>query len=59
MIRDARAEGELRKCDVNRLARVVQATLNGSLLEWTIHREGPMAVWIRKDLRAILDPYRT
>ena len=58
LIRDARAEGELRPCDVNRLARVVQAALNGSLLEWTIHREGPMPAWIRKDLRAVIDPYR-
>lgn len=58
LIRDAKAQGELRPCDVNRLARVVQATLNGSLLEWTIHREGALAAWLRKDLRAVLDPYR-
>jgi AcrR family transcriptional regulator len=59
LVRDARAEGELGPCDVNRLARLVQATLNGSLLDWTIHREGPMGGWIRKDLKAALDPYRT
>jgi AcrR family transcriptional regulator len=58
LIRDARAAGELRHCDVNRLARAVQATLNGSVLEWTLHREGAMPAWIRKDLRAVLDPYR-
>jgi hypothetical protein len=43
---------------VNRLARAVQAALNGSLLDWTIHREGPMPAWIRKDLRTIIDPHR-
>lgn len=59
LIRDARAEGELGPCDVNRLARAVQATLNGSLLEWTLHREGPMAAWIRRDLRTVIDPHRT
>jgi AcrR family transcriptional regulator len=58
LIRDARAEGELGPCDVNRLTRAVHATLNGSLLDWTIHREGPMSTWIRKDLRSVIDPYR-
>ena len=58
LIRDARAEGELGPCDVNRLAHAVQSALNGSLLEWTIHREGPMPAWIRKDLRAVIDPHR-
>src|SRR6185436_7832280 len=33
LIRDARAEGELGPCDVNRLARTVHATLNGSIVE--------------------------
>lgn len=59
LIRDARAAGELGSCDVNRLARVVHATMNGSILEWTIHREGPMPAWIRKDLRGVIDPHRT
>lgn len=59
LIRDARAEGELGPCDVNRLARAVHAVLNGSLLEWTIHREGTMAAWIRKGLRTVIDPYRS
>lgn len=58
LIRDARAQGELGPCDVNRLAHAVQTALNGSILDWTIHREGPMAAWIRKDLRSVVDPYR-
>lgn len=58
LIRDAKAAGELGQCDTTRLARAVHATLNGSLLDWTIHREGPMAAWIRRDLRTVVDPYR-
>jgi hypothetical protein len=46
-------------CDAGRLARAVQATLNGSILGWAIHREGPMAAWIRRDLRMVLAPYGT
>jgi len=59
LLRDARAAGELGPCDTNRLARVVHATLNGSILDWTIHREGSMAAWIRRDLRTVLDRYRS
>jgi AcrR family transcriptional regulator len=58
LIRDARAAGELGPCDTARLARAVQATLNGSLLDWAIHREGPLATGIRRDLKTLLDPYR-
>lgn len=59
LIRDAKAAGELGPCDTNRLARAVHATLNGSILDWTIHREGPMAAWIRRDLKTVLDRYRS
>jgi hypothetical protein len=58
LIRDAVAAGELRRCDSLRLARALHATLNGSILDWVIHREGPMAPSIRRDLRMVLDPYR-
>jgi len=59
LIRDAIAAGEIRKCDSLRLARVMHATLNGSLLDWVIHRSDDMAGGIRRDLRAVLGPYRT
>ena len=59
LIRDAKAAGELGPCDTNRLARALHATLNGSILDWTIHREGPMAAWIRRDLKTVLDRYRS
>ena len=57
LVRDAIAAGELRKCDAGQLSRAVQATLNGSILEWTIHREGSVVSWVRRDLRTLLGPY--
>lgn len=59
LIRDAIAAGELRKCDSLRLARALHAALNGSILDWVIHREGSMTSWVRRDLKMVLDPYRT
>jgi AcrR family transcriptional regulator len=57
LLRDARAEGLLRPCDITKLARALQSCLNGSLLDWTIHREGPMAAWVRQDLKTVLGPH--
>jgi len=59
LVRDAVAAGELKKCDTLRLARALHAALNGSILDWTIHREGGMALWVRRDLKTVLDPYMT
>jgi hypothetical protein len=58
LVKEAVSAGELARCDPSRLARALQATLNGSLLDWAIHRKGSMASWIRQDLRAVLDGYR-
>ncbi len=58
LVREAIAAGELVRCDDRRLASALQATLNGSLLNWAVHREGALTAWIRKDLRMLLDPYR-
>ena len=56
LIRDAIQAGELADCDADRLARVVQATLNGSLLQWAIERQGELASWLRGNLAAVLGP---
>jgi AcrR family transcriptional regulator len=58
LVRDAIAAGELRRCDAARLARTIQAALNGSILGWILHREGTLAAWIRRDLRMVIEPYR-
>src|SRR5262245_42443807 len=39
LVKRAQKAGELEGADPGRLARVLQATLNGSLLNWAIHRE--------------------
>lgn len=57
LVRDAIAAGEIAKCDATRLASALHATLNGSMLNWTVHREGSMTDWIAKDLRAVLAPH--
>jgi AcrR family transcriptional regulator len=57
LVRDAIAAGELRRCDAGRLARALQATLNGSLLSWAVARQGTLVRWIRRDLETVLGPY--
>jgi AcrR family transcriptional regulator len=57
LVKQAMAAGELRAGNANLLARVLQATLNGSVLEWAVNREETMASWVRRDLQAVLEPY--
>ena len=59
LIRDAVAAGELVRCDASRLAMAVLATMNGSLLNWAVHREGPLVAFVRRDLKTVIEPYRT
>ena len=59
LIRDAIDAGELLECDVPRLARAVQAVTGGSLINWAIHREGRVALFVRRDLDTLLDPLKT
>jgi AcrR family transcriptional regulator len=40
------------------LARTVEATISGSLMTWAFYREGDAARWIRRDVDAVLAPYR-
>ena len=58
LVREAIRAGELRRCNAARLASALQAALNGSLVTWVIHRQGPMVEWIRRDLSTVLAPYR-
>jgi hypothetical protein len=59
LVRDAMAAGELAGADANRLAAALHATLNGSLRNWAVHRDGRLADWVRRDVRTVLAPYRT
>ena len=58
LLDDAIAAGELIPCDTARLSHVVQALVNGSMLEWAIHREGTLADWLRRDVETVLAPLR-
>lgn len=59
MIRDAVAAGELaRETNAVALARAIEALVAGSLLTWAIHRGGSPATWLRRDLDAVVEPYR-
>jgi AcrR family transcriptional regulator len=53
---DAVAKGELAPCDTKRLARAVQATVGGSLMQWAIDREGKLRKRLREDLETLLQP---
>ena len=58
LLRNAVAAGELRaETDVQALARLIEVTLRGSCLNWTLYREGPAADWLREDLDAVLRPH--
>ena len=54
---DAVKAGEFNACDTERLARVVQETIQGSLVAWAIFREGAAGDWVRRDLEFLLEPY--
>ena len=58
LLTEAIAAGELRGVtDVPPLGRLIEATLRGSFLGWTLYREGAAADWLRADLDSILRPY--
>jgi AcrR family transcriptional regulator len=49
---------ELRPCATTELARLIQHTNGGAMLSWAVYREGSVAAWVRRDLEALLAPYR-
>lgn len=59
LVKNAVATHELIPCPAGRLASALQATMNGSQLNWAVHRKGAMTTWIRRDLETVLEPYRT
>lgn len=59
LVREAVDAGELRAdVDTDTLARLVELTVNGSLITWAFHQEGEIRRWIRDDLDRMLAPYR-
>ena len=58
LLTDAVAARELRAdTDVRALARLIEVTLRGSFLNWTLYRDGSAAVWLREDLDDMLRPH--
>jgi len=49
---------ELRVCDTQELARLLQQLNGGAMLEWAVVREGPLDRWVRREVEALLRPYR-
>jgi AcrR family transcriptional regulator len=58
LLDEAVAAGELRKYDTTKLARLIQHVNGGAMLSWAVYREGSVAAWVRRDLEALLRPYR-
>ncbi len=59
LLDDAIAARELKPCNTAELARLVQEVNRGAMLDWAVYRKGPLAVWIRRSLEALLAPYRS
>ena len=58
LLQSAVKEGVLRRdADPPRLARTVEAVINGSLMTWACYRTGTAAAWMRRDLDAVLQPH--
>jgi AcrR family transcriptional regulator len=52
------AARELVPCDTAQLARLIQQVNGGSMLDWAVYRQGTLANWVRRDLEALLGPFR-
>src|SRR5262245_33552127 len=58
LVAEAVSCGELRTdTDVQVLARMIEVTLGGSFLAWTLYREGSASSRFREDLDTTLRPY--
>jgi AcrR family transcriptional regulator len=58
LLDDAVAAAELRPCETGQLARLIQHTNGGAMLAWAVYRQGSVANYVRRELRALLAPYR-
>ena len=58
MLDDAIVAGELRNCDTGKLARLIQHLNGGAMLAWAVYRQGSISSWVRRELEALLKPYR-
>jgi hypothetical protein len=59
LLREAVDARELVECDTERLARAITAVCSGSLISWAVFRQGTAVAWVRADVDAVLEPYRS
>jgi AcrR family transcriptional regulator len=57
LLDEAVAAGQLKPCDSEDLARLIQQVNGGAMLEWAVYRRGALAAWIRRALETLLAPY--
>lgn len=55
---EAVAAGELVRCDTAALARFLQQVFHGSMVDWAVFRKGTLRESLRRDLEALVRPYR-
>jgi AcrR family transcriptional regulator len=58
LLDEAVAARELRRYDTTELAQLIQHLNGGAMLSWAVYREGSVASWVRRELEALLLPYR-
>lgn len=58
LLEEAVAARELRECDTAQLARLLQQMHDGAMLSWAVYREGALEAWMRREVEALLKPYR-
>ena len=58
LLDEAVAARELVPCDTGELARLLQQLNGGAMLGWAVFREGTLERWVRRDVEALLRPYR-
>jgi len=59
LLEEAVAARELRACDTAEIARLIQHLNSGAMLSWAVYRQGLVTSWVRRDLQALLAPYRS
>jgi AcrR family transcriptional regulator len=58
LLDEAVAARELVACDTEELGRLLQQLNDGAMLGWAVFREGTLEHWVRREVEALLRPYR-
>jgi AcrR family transcriptional regulator len=59
LLQEAVEAGELAECDPEDLSRTVQTAYTGALATWAVYRSGALDEWLRGEVEAVLEPYRS